>query len=160
MQILGIATAVLFVLVQGSSIAAKQQNSQCLGSFDFGTISSDIEKRHTFRGKIRLSSNIPDEWMTRRLKKRDPALVVSAESVLKEPKTKPEAILIDVRPKAEFEKLRIPGSLNIDLFAVKTKTFLQSKPLVLIGEGYRYRELEEETRLLRKAGFTEKSTSP
>ena len=72
---------------------------------------------------------------------------------MKELKAKPEAILVDVRPRSEFEKLRIPGSINIDLFAVKTKTFLAPKPIVLINDGYRYRQLEEEARLLRHAGF-------
>jgi rhodanese-related sulfurtransferase len=99
-------------------------------------------------------NEIPDEWIARKKKKRDPALMVSVEDVLPGSKVKSETILIDVRPRHEFKKMRIPGSINIDLFAIKTKTFLKAQPIVLASEGYRYGQLEEETRRLRHAGFT------
>ncbi len=104
-------------------------------------------------GERRSGTKIPSEWLTRRLKPRDPALVVSVESILKEMKGKPEAILVDVRPRSEFEKSRIPGSIQVDLFAVKTKNLLKAKPLVLVNEGYSCSRLEEEVKGLRDAGF-------
>ncbi len=79
---------------------------------------------------------------------------ISMESVLQRLKEKQELILIDVRNPNEFEKFRIPGSVNIPLFALKTKTFLKSKPLVLINEGHRYKQLREECAILSETGFT------
>ena len=120
---------------------------------NFKPVPAEVQGELWDKGELRGGGKIPGEWITRRLKKRDPTLVVSVESVVKELKAKPEAILVDVRPRSEFEKLRIPGSMNVDLFAVRTKPFLKAKPIVLINEGYRYGQLEDEARLLRDAGF-------
>lgn len=79
---------------------------------------------------------------------------ISIESVLQKLREKQELILIDVRNNREFEKFRIPGSVNIPLFALRTKIFLKSKPLVLINEGHSYRQLMDECAILSDAGFT------
>jgi len=97
---------------------------------------------------------IPPELINRKLRKRDPAFAISVESVLRKLKKKEEITLIDVRNREEFEKFRIPGSINIPLFAIKTKTFLKRKPLVLISEGYHHGPLERECKRLRDSGFT------
>lgn len=76
------------------------------------------------------------------------------ETVLQELKGKRESILVDVRGTRQFEKFRIPGSINIPLFALKTKTFLKSRPLVLINEGHSYTQLTEECTTLLASGFT------
>jgi len=99
------------------------------------------------------ASPIPAELLTGTGKKRNPAFAISAESVLRKLREKQDIILIDVRKKAGFEKSRIPGSINIPLFAIKTKAFLKSKPLVVVNEGYNYDELEQECAHLREAGF-------
>ena len=98
--------------------------------------------------------NIPPELITRTLKKRDPEFVISVNAILQKIKNKEEAILIDVRNHQKFEKFRIPGSINIPLFAIKTKVFLKSKPLILVNEGYNHVRLEQESRRLKKSGFT------
>jgi rhodanese-related sulfurtransferase len=105
-------------------------------------------------GAVSGCDKIPDEWIARKLKKRDPSLMISVEDVLPRSKDKPEKLLIDVRPRHDFEKVRIPRSINIDLFAVRTKDFLKAQPIVLVNEGYRYAQIEEETRRLRSSGFT------
>jgi len=97
---------------------------------------------------------IPPELITRKLRKRDPAFAISVETVLRKLKKKEEIALIDVRNREEFEKFRIPGSINIPLFAIKTKTFLKHKPLVLINEGYHHCPLERECKRLTDSGFT------
>ena len=61
-----------------------------------------------------------------------PDLLISADSVLLDRALKKELLLVDIRPAAAFGKLRIPGSLNIPLYAIKTKTFLKKHDLVLI----------------------------
>ena len=97
---------------------------------------------------------VPPELITRKLRKRDPAFAISVESVLRKLKKKEKIILVDVRNREEFEKFRIPGSINIPLFAIKTKTFLKHKHLVLINDGYHYSPLERECKRLKDSGFT------
>lgn len=80
--------------------------------------------------------------------------VISVESVMQSLRENKNITLVDVRNAKEFEQYRIPGSINIPLFAIKTKTFLKSSHLVLINEGYSYRELIKECELLRSSGFT------
>lgn len=82
-----------------------------------------------------------------------PLASLTIESALQGLTEKQESILIDVRNSKEFEKFRIPGSINIPLFAIKTKTFLKSKPLVVMNEGQSYRQLLQECAILSAAGF-------
>jgi len=96
---------------------------------------------------------IPYELLTRKLKKRNPTLSVTVESVLKKLQEGEEIILVDIRKRSSFEKFWIPGSLNIPLFSVKTKKLFKLKSLILINEGYNYTHLEKECQALRAAGF-------
>jgi rhodanese-related sulfurtransferase len=98
-------------------------------------------------------SKIPDELIARKINKHDPSLAISVEAVLYKIKRSQPLTLVDVRRKQDFERLQIPGSINIRLYAVKTKTYLKSAPLVLINEGFRYAELENECRRLTERGF-------
>ncbi len=96
---------------------------------------------------------IPPEMINRTLKERDPSLMTSVKSVLDSAKQKNDVVLIDVRNQEEFERARIPRSINIPLFAIKTKVFLKAKPLVLLNEGYSYGPLERACRHLTASGF-------
>jgi len=95
----------------------------------------------------------PPKFASAPLKRRNPALAISVEMVEQRLREKQEIILVDVRKGSEFERFRIPGSIHIPLFAVKTKPFLKPKPLVLINEGYSYHQLEQECVRLRESGF-------
>lgn len=64
-----------------------------------------------------------------------------------------DLVLVDVRSSDKFQKFRIPGSMNIPLYTLKTKGFLKSKSLILINEGYGYRGLEQECEKLKNLGF-------
>lgn len=64
-----------------------------------------------------------------------------------------KVFLVDIRAQQAFDTLRIPGSLNMPLYAVKTKPFLKAKPLILINEGYAAKLLEQECRELNQNGF-------
>lgn len=63
--------------------------------------------------------------------------------------------LVDVRDDKAFERYRIPGSLHIPAYALKTKSFLQSKTLVLVDTGPHYHPLETLCQDLRWNGFAQ-----
>jgi rhodanese-related sulfurtransferase len=98
-------------------------------------------------------SDIPGVLLTRRLRECDPSLLISVESFLKQLKKREKTILIDVRNAWDFQKFRIPGSINIPLFSIKEKAFLKSCAIVLVNEGYGYNKLEKECENLKKSGF-------
>jgi len=98
-------------------------------------------------------SKIPDELIARQLKTHDPSLAISVEAVLYHLKRNQPLTLVDVRRRPDFERLHIPGSLNIPLYAVKAKTYLKSMPVVLVNEGFNYSELQTECRRLGERGF-------
>jgi len=74
---------------------------------------------------------------------------VSAADLLRNSTTLGDVLLVDVRPSASFSRVRIPRSVNIPLFAVKSKTFLRDKDVVLVNEGFQASILEHECRALR-----------
>lgn len=92
--------------------------------------------------------------LTRILRKPDPSLLVPVDVLSREVRKKTDILPVDVRDLADFERCRVPGSLHLPLFSIKTKGFLESKPLVLIGKGSDYGRLESECRHLRSQGFT------
>jgi len=61
--------------------------------------------------------------------------------------------LIDVRNKNEYNNLKIPTSINIPIYAIKTKKFLKNKHIILINSGYAYKSLINECKILSKHGF-------
>ena len=86
------------------------------------------------------------------LKKHDPSLAISVDSAIRQHR-KNRIFLVDVRSRKAFETLKIPGSLNIPRYAVKTRPFLKSQPIVLVNEGFAGSLLEQECRKLNQKGF-------
>ena len=62
-------------------------------------------------------------------------------------------MLVDVRDPGDFESFRIPGSVNIPIYALKTKNFLKSKKVILVNEGWGYNRLQQECFSLLSNGF-------
>ena len=60
---------------------------------------------------------------------------------------------IDVRSSEKYRALRIPDSLNIPIYNIKTKPFLKGKKLILITQGYEYGIYVQELEKIRKADF-------
>ena len=85
--------------------------------------------------------------------KRDTSLAISVETVARMIKEGKNLILVDVRRPGDFRKLHIPGSVNIPLYAIKTKSFLKSVLVVLVNEGYQHCYLERECRRLEEDNF-------
>lgn len=81
-----------------------------------------------------------------------PALAASVPAAMAGLKEK-SIFLIDVRLPAEFEQCSIPGSLNIAPHAIKAKSFLKSKPIVLVNEGFALGQLAATCEILNQAGF-------
>lgn len=98
-------------------------------------------------------AEIPSELLSRKWKKYNLANLISPDSVLGKLKEKRELVLVDVRDAQDFNSCRIRGSINIPAFALSKKTFLKSKSLVLVNEGFRYSKLEQACQRLRDSGF-------
>ncbi|MDY0164390.1 rhodanese-like domain-containing protein [Desulfobotulus sp.] len=81
-----------------------------------------------------------------------PALARSAEEVMAEFREK-AIFLVDVRPEEAFARYHIPGSLNMDFHEIRVRSFLSTKPLVLINEGFALGRLAESCEDLSKEGF-------
>jgi rhodanese-related sulfurtransferase len=85
------------------------------------------------------------------------ALYMPTESVLSMMKSKQDIVFIDARDRDAYDKFRIPGSIHIPLYALKTKTFLRDRSLVLVADGYPNTAIEPICKALRDAGFTKTS---
>ncbi len=95
----------------------------------------------------------PPEPNVERMNKHDSSLMISLEAVLQGLSSEQKIVLVDVRGRKEFNRFRIPCSINIPLHFIKTKTFLRTKFLVLVNEGYCYSQLENECHRLKSTGF-------
>lgn len=80
--------------------------------------------------------------------RRNPAFLISPESVLSQLNKNKDLVLVDVRPSHHFNNFKIPGSINLPLFALGTKPFLKSGHVILINEGRNYTLLEQKRRQL------------
>ncbi len=98
-------------------------------------------------------SAIPQVLSNRKPRRHEPSFAISPDAVIYKLKQRQKISLVDVRNPKDFARLQIPGSLNIPLYAVKTKVFLKSFPVVLINEGFLYRRLEIACRNLEGLGF-------
>ena len=93
------------------------------------------------------------ERSIRKEKRYDPALGISVESLMARQKASVGVTLVDVRDQRAFQQCRIPGSINVPLYALKTKKFLVSTFVVLTNEGFPCTRLAEQCRQLRASGY-------
>jgi rhodanese-related sulfurtransferase len=82
----------------------------------------------------------------------NPDLLVEPQKLLGAAKS--EAMYIDVRPNVAFDEAHIPSSMNVPLFALKARTYLKSRPLVIVGTGSDDRALVATVEACRKEGFS------
>lgn len=88
-----------------------------------------------------------------KIKKRNRLFGISVESVLQRQRQNQKLFLVDIRNRESYDKIRIPGAINLSLDAVKAKTFLKTHPVILVHEGYGYSRMERECKVLRTSGF-------
>ena len=61
--------------------------------------------------------------------------------------------IIDIRKNQEFNKVHIPGSINIPLHFIKSKRYLKKKTIIIIDKGFFYRQIIEECKKLKSQNF-------
>ena len=66
---------------------------------------------------------------------------------------KPEAVVVDLRIPTKFAQARLPRSLNLQAFALKSHKEWKNRTLILVDEGHDPTELMAEVAALRAAGF-------
>jgi len=79
---------------------------------------------------------------------------VPARSVLQQLKQQQQIFLVDIRRPVEFRAVRIPDSLNVPLYFIKTKAFLKHNYVVLVDGGYPDRQTDAACRELNANGYT------
>lgn len=94
----------------------------------------------------------PSVW-AEMIKKHNPVNNISVETLKYKLDTDKKLMIIDVRNSAAYEEVRIPGSVNIPLYALKTKNYLKTKNMVLANEGFSRTQIEKECESLIKLGF-------
>jgi rhodanese-related sulfurtransferase len=80
-------------------------------------------------------------------------LFINAKEAQKGISQKNGDFIVDVRPLRNFETAHIPDSLNIPIFALKTKSFLKNKNIFIVSQGYNSEQLENECTNLVNSGF-------
>lgn len=101
-----------------------------------------------------LCSEVPPNWLTRVLHRPDPALFVSVQWLKRQLDEGQSLHVVDVRSPEKHDLPTIPGAIQVPLFSLKSKEFLKTRPMVLVGEGYDLSKLEPVCEKLRELGFT------
>lgn len=81
------------------------------------------------------------------------SLFISPEYAAVQIKTSQKMQFVDVRKKAEFQQLRIPGAIRVPVHFVKTKAYLKNKKIVLINNGFSRQPLVSACKDLNNRGF-------
>lgn len=158
-------------LMSTECLVPVQKKSRGIGSF-----SSSADDLHSKTGRVaeaiwRFSQNTApnghdpskqqhrekQQMISERLagkeKQHDPTFMVPIEFFMKKQKVMEGAVFVDVRDHDAFQKCHIPESINVPLYALKTKKFLGSMVLVLANEGFHCAHLEEQCRQLKGSGL-------
>jgi rhodanese-related sulfurtransferase len=64
-------------------------------------------------------------------------------------------VVVDTRPTAEFDRFHINGAINLEAGAVRTRSFLSRRKLILVGNGKGEQQLYAECARLKKNGFAD-----
>lgn len=105
------------------------------------------EREFAIQGLVEAAPSVPSG--------RDGGLYLGAEEVRRVLADPGSATWVDVRGEEAAGQSRIPGALQMPLYAVKTKPYLKTGKVVLVDEGWGGRQLEAECRELRAAGFAD-----
>jgi rhodanese-related sulfurtransferase len=67
--------------------------------------------------------------------------------------SRPETLLIDLRPPAQYQVFHVQDAINLSLSHITTKPYLRNKTLVLMGSGKAEAEVYRGCHRLKKAGY-------
>lgn len=96
---------------------------------------------------------IASEVLMRREKVRSKGKYITVKAAQERLKGSVKPVIIDVREQLSYSSYNIAGSINMPLYMVKTKSFLRSKDLIVVSEGYNSATLEAEADSLKRAGY-------
>jgi rhodanese-related sulfurtransferase len=97
--------------------------------------------------------SIPEGLLHRAPIQIHPNLIISAQTLKRHLAQKQEVHLIDVRPANLYEKLRIPGSMNVPIHFISTKPFLKPSLIILVHSGISQKVLAAACEALNRSGF-------
>lgn len=112
--------------------------------------------------EMKVTSDVPEESMIYRLhvavkamaeEQRASHWYCSVAEVMERQAQGHSSTFVDVRGSVDYARARLPGSLNMPLYEVKTKSFLKGKDIVLVDGGWGDERLELECLYLQNAGF-------
>lgn len=127
----------------GSSHTAIAQSSKAVSAKSITPIS----------GKQQCSDDVAAGKSNRRRSSPSSACLMTAEQARRRVRSN-SALLVDVRKADSYRAGSLPNAINIPLFAVKTKTILKDKHLILFDDGSDTRALVSECKeLVRKYGM-------
>lgn len=98
-------------------------------------------------------SPLPARLLERQVRERPATNYVFAADVMDADGNPSYGTRIDVRKPGAYADAHIPGSLRFPLYQVKARSFLRSRNLILVDEGWGNPRLEEEVESLRARGF-------
>jgi len=76
-----------------------------------------------------------------------------APTELSGPLKRPDTLMADVRPAADYAAFHINGAMNLTAAELRSKPYLRNKTVVLIGNGQAERELYADCARLKASGF-------
>lgn len=84
--------------------------------------------------------------------KRDESCYIDATKAL-ELALSSSSVLVDVRGKDEYERFHLPEAVRLSMSAIRTKTYLSSRTLLIHGSGKTDRQIDGVCTVLRNQGF-------
>lgn len=79
--------------------------------------------------------------------------MVSAVSVIQKLRDNNRFFLVDVRDEKAYAEFKIPGSINLPLAFIRTRSFLKTKPVVLVDAGFPDSRILADVEKLNQNGF-------
>jgi rhodanese-related sulfurtransferase len=105
--------------------------------------------------KVTVEESVNVVWPVNLIAGTDDAACAISPDELKRWRASGDILITDVRPSSEFERIRIPGSVNFPVRELKTKPYLKARRLALVDRGYHGRQLAADCSTLRDEGFNQ-----
>lgn len=137
----------LTVQAEPAVVAARQSQELAFTylSQNTGRFVVQVDLQGAEPGKVLASHSVTGIVAARSWVIRAPELLAKAGAI--------DPVVVDLRSAEKFDKARLPRSLNLQPFALKSHKEWKSRTLVLVDEGHAPAELMAQVAALRTAGF-------